>query len=339
VKVLVIGGTRFFGYFAVCALAEAGHAVTVFTRGRQRVELPPGVRHWRGDRDDASELARVAASDDWDAVWDNISYTAAHAEAAVRAFAGRCRIFLHTSTLAVYTVCEGLYAPYREEDVDRGREMHERRGTYPYDYGLDRRAGERVLWEAHARSGFPVAVLRLPVVVGPRDYSLRAWAYWRRLLEGGPLLLPDGGAEMHRPVYSGDVVRAVVGILESGSAHAGAAFNLAQREIVSLADFVHASARVLGVAPEIVSVPRDVLAAAGLPPDEISPFSVWRNALHDIERAQSRLGFRPTPFEDWLPVAIEWHRRERAGAEPPGWAHRPRELAFAERWRARVREF
>lgn len=333
-KVLVLGGTRFFGYFSVLALARSGHRVTVFTRGRQEAELPETVERETGDREREADLARLARAGPWDAVWDNISYTAAHAEAAVRAFDGRCGVFLHTSTLAVYTVCEGILAPYREVDFNAGRPMEELRGTYPYAYGLDRRAGEEVLWAAAARSGFPAVVLRLPVVLGPRDYSLRAWAYWRRLLDGGPVLLPDGGAHAHRLVFSGDVVGVVVSLLESGAGHAGEAFNLAGREIVSLEAFLRLSARSLGVEADVLGVPREVLAAAGLPPEEISPWDPWGNHLHEIGKAQTRLGFQPTPLLDWLPETIEWHRRERADAEPPGWAHRPRELALAERWRA-----
>ena len=33
-KILVLGGTRFFGVHLVCALLEDGHEVTIATRGR-----------------------------------------------------------------------------------------------------------------------------------------------------------------------------------------------------------------------------------------------------------------------------------------------------------------
>lgn len=336
-KILIIGGTRFFGYFSALALAEAGHRVTVFTRGRQKTELPDSIEHAIGDRENEADLQRAARAGPWDAVWDNMSRTAAHAEAAVRAFRDRCGFFLHTSTLAVYSVCEGVVPPYREEDFDAGRPMEERRGLYPYAYGLDRRAGETVLREAHARLGFPAAVLRLPVVVGPRDYSLRAWAYWRRMLEGGPLLLPDGGADVHRPIFSGDVARAVVRLLTSSAEHAGEAYNLAGREIVSLAELVRLSAGLLGVEADLVGVPRDALERAGLPPDEVSPWSTWGNHLPEIEKAKARLGFEPTPLATWLRETIDWHVAERRDAEPPGWNHRPAELRFAERWRSLLR--
>lgn len=36
-KILVIGGTKFFGIPMVNALLESGHEVTIATRGRQKI--------------------------------------------------------------------------------------------------------------------------------------------------------------------------------------------------------------------------------------------------------------------------------------------------------------
>ena len=55
VKILVMGGTRFVGRPLVELLREAGHELTLFTRGRQ--PLPEGVEHLVGDRAEESGLA------------------------------------------------------------------------------------------------------------------------------------------------------------------------------------------------------------------------------------------------------------------------------------------
>ncbi len=267
-----------------------------------------------------------------------MSYTAAHARAAVRIFRERCGLFIHTSTLAVYSVCAGIVSPYREEDFRRGRPLEERRDRYPYDYGIQRREGEQVLQEAHAAHSFPFVSVRLPAVLGPRDYSLRAWAYWRRILEDGRLILPDGGIEMHRPVYSGDVVSALLAVVERGSRLAGRAYNLGSREIVSLRGFVERSAETLRVPVEILGLPRSALEAAGIDPERLSPFTTWGNHLHSIARAQHELDFQPTPMEGWLAPTIEWHLANRRDAGPPGWELRAEEAKLAKRWKAFLRE-
>jgi nucleoside-diphosphate-sugar epimerase len=332
--ILIIGGTRFVGHFTALALHEAGHDVCVFTRGKQRFELPEAVGHFRGDRKYEADLTAVAGARDWDVVWDNMSYTGDDARAAVSAFRDRTPLFIHTSTLAVYSVCEGIVSPYREEDFDRGRPLSERLGIYPYDYGIARREGEQVLQEAHAEFGFPFVSVRLPAVLGPRDYSLRAWSYWRRILEDRRLILPDNGIEMHRSVYSGDVVQALLAIVERGTELAGRAYNLGGREIVSLRGFVEDSARILNTDVEIVDIPRSVIAKAGIDPDGLSPYTTWGNHIHSIARAQHELDFKPTPMEEWLAPTIEWHLEYRRDAEPPGWDLREQEAQLAERWLA-----
>ncbi len=337
-NILIIGGTRFVGHFTALALHEAGQHVTVFTRGRQKIELPDAVQHIQGDRNDDAQLEVAATARDWDVVWDNMSYTAEHARAAVRAFQDHCGLFIHTSTLAVYSTCEGIASPYREEDFERGRPRVELRSQYPYDYGIQRREGEGVLQQAFAASGFPFVSVRLPAVLGPRDYSLRAWSYWRRMLEDRRLILPDGGRDMHRPVYSGDVVAALRAIIERGSELVGRAYNLAGREILSLRDFVDRSAALLKLDVEVVDLPSSLIRAAGLDLDKLSPYSTWGNHLQSIARAQHELEFQPTPLESWLPETLDWHLQHRRGVDPPGWELRAREAALAERWKAVIRE-
>ncbi len=337
-NILIIGGTRFVGRYTALALHEAGHQVAVFTRGRHPIDLPRDVQHIQGDRTNDVDLQAAAAARSWDVVWDNMSYTGAHARAAVRIFGERCGLFIHTSTLAVYSVCEGIVSPYREDDFQRGRPLEELRDRYPYDYGIKRREGEQVLQEAHAAHGFPFVCVRLPAVLGPRDYSLRAWSYWRRILEDGRLILPDGGIEMHRPVYSGDVVSALLAIIQRGDKLAGRAYNLGSREIVSLRRLVEASAEILRAPVEVLDIPRSALEAAGIDPEQLSPYTTWGNHLHSIARAQHELDFQPTPLESWLGPTIEWHLEQRRDAEPPGWELRADEAKLAERWTAFLRQ-
>ncbi len=332
-NILIIGGTRFVGRETALTLRELGHQVTVFTRGKLESDLPADIRHLKGDRKNSADLEAAASRDSWDVVWDNMSYTAEDARAAVRIFDGRCGLFIHTSTLAVYSVCDGIVSPYVEEDFARGRPREELRDRYPYDYGIQRREGEQVLHDAHGASGFPFVSLRLPAVIGPRDYSLRSWAYWRRILDDRRIILPDGGMETHRSVYSGDVVSALLAVIERGPDISGRAYNLGGREIISLRDFVEQSAALLGIDAEILDIPSSVLRAAGIDPDGVSPYTPWANHLHSIARAQHQLDFKPTPMQDWLAPTIEWHLEHRRTTDPPGWELRREELELAERWK------
>ena len=62
-----------------------------------------------------------------------------------------------------------------------------------WDYGVKKRALEDALAKAWAKSRFPSTRLRIPMVSGERDHFRRLERYLWRMLDGGPVLLPDGG--------------------------------------------------------------------------------------------------------------------------------------------------
>src|SRR5947209_5125046 len=67
--VLVIGGTRFVGYYLVWRLLAAGHRVTIFSRGILPNPFGARVEHLQGDRTgDACE--RLLAGRRFDATVD-----------------------------------------------------------------------------------------------------------------------------------------------------------------------------------------------------------------------------------------------------------------------------
>ena len=70
-RLLVLGGTKFLGRHAVDAALEAGHDVTIFTRGQTNPELFPEAEHLHGDRD--GELDALAGRT-WDGVVDTSGY-------------------------------------------------------------------------------------------------------------------------------------------------------------------------------------------------------------------------------------------------------------------------
>ena len=69
-------------------------------------------------------------------------------------------------------------------------------------YGTGKRAAEDALMAAWTSARFPATCLRLPSVVGELDPDRRIESYVWRILDGGPVLLPDGGQNTASHVYS-----------------------------------------------------------------------------------------------------------------------------------------
>src|SRR5918997_3412558 len=101
-KVLIIGGTNFIGPHVVRRLAERGHEVVVFHRGRTERDLPPGVEHMLGDRqnlgDFADEFRRFAP----EVVLDMIPMNEGDARGLIGAFKGIARRIVAISSQDVY---------------------------------------------------------------------------------------------------------------------------------------------------------------------------------------------------------------------------------------------
>jgi nucleoside-diphosphate-sugar epimerase len=171
-------------------------------------------------------------------------------------------------------------------------------------------------------------ILRLPIVQGEGDGSLRLWAYLERLLDGGPLVLPDGGARVVRHLYAGDVTAAILRVLDQPPREG--VYNLAPPDTLTLRELLVRVAALAGVSPRFVDVPWDDLLAAGLT-RWFSPYAGPWSSVLDPARAAASWGLAGTRIEDYLPRVVRWHLENRPTESHPGYEHRALELEVARR--------
>jgi nucleoside-diphosphate-sugar epimerase len=295
--VLVVGGTRFVGVHLTWRLLLAGHRVTLLNRGTRADPFGPRVERLYADRSTAA-FADALGDRRFDAVVDFACMTARDAELAVATLVGRTEHYVMISTGQVYLVRVGCPRPAREADYE-GPIMHAPAASddlAAWQYGVWKREAEDVL---DAAPQLPTTRLRLPMVNGERDDRRRVESYLWRLLDGGPILLPDGGTLPMRHVYGDDVARAIVGLLGSKDV-LGQAYNLAGPDTPTLRELVEALAAVVGARPRFHEVSSEALLAAGLPPARVSPFSSRWMSFLDPARAVAELGLVSTPLREQL---------------------------------------
>ena len=301
---LVIGGTRNLGPPLVSSLVDCGFRVTVFHRGQTDGPLPSSVEHLYGDRSDPDRLASAIGSRSFDVVVDTTLYTGEDASAAARIFESRVRRYIMVSTGQVYLVRTELSRPYREEDYAGPTIPMPEDAIEDWRYGIDKRAAEDALMLAHRERGFPVTVIRLPMVNSERDHFHRIAGYLARLRDGGPILIPDGPHLELRHVYGADVVRGIVQ-LAATDIGVGEAYNFSQDEEISIEDFLRLLAAIAGTEVRIVTVPRQRLESDRLLPD-CSRFSgLWMSSL-DNRRSKRELGMTYTPLPQYLSQLVSY---------------------------------
>jgi len=327
VKLLILGGTKFFGREFAAARAQAGDSVTVFSHACPVSELPPTVTQINGDRENNESLLALSRQS-WDAVVDNICYTPAHAHAACAAFSGRTKLYVFTSTGDVHLPLRGAASPYTEGMAHNLPELPGF-GAGPVNaYAWGKYQAEKVFLAARMAVEFPVCIARFPIVIGPNDPKQRALSYWLRLADGFPLVLPDGGNYYRRFIYSGDCVRALSYIIENPHKTVWETFHFGDTVPITLREFVTISAQVMRLKENTVSAPYEKLLTLGFQPDW-SPFFHPAHYVLGITKAENALGWRSTPLRQWL---AETAARELAGADPhlppPGYRARQTELAI-----------
>ncbi|HSN93209.1 MAG TPA: epimerase [Anaeromyxobacteraceae bacterium] len=328
-RVLVVGGNRFVGWLLGWRLLARGDEVTLLNRGDLPDPFGDRVERLRCDRT-TPEFERLLAGRTFDAAVDLAAYAGEDGRRTAEILGGRVGHYLLVSTGQVYLVREGCPSPAREEDY-AGPLMPcppDPADVAEWDYGMGKRDCEDAVAEANARAGFPATRVRIPMVNGERDYFRRIEGYLWRLLDGGPVILPDGGAHRLRHVYGAEVARFLAEVLGRKETF-GRAFNLAQQETPTLAELMGRLRVLLGSRAEIVSLPADRIRAAGLDPVRVSPFSGRWMSFLDPARARAELGFVHEPVEVYLPKIVAAFLAHPPADRPEGYAARAEEVRLA----------
>jgi nucleoside-diphosphate-sugar epimerase len=319
--VLLVGGGGFIGSRVAGSLVAAGHRVSVLSRGLAPV--PPGCESVIADRSDAIAIARALEGRRFDLTVDFHAMDAADIERLLTVPYAALGRYVMISSGQVYLVTEGAEPPFREDDAAGTVTPEPEPGSADHDqwlYGVGKRRAEHVLAALRGTHGVRAVALRLPIVHGEADPSLRLWAWLERLLDGGPILLPDGGVRPIRHLDVLDVGRVVTWLADHDASRL-MAYNVSPAQSISLRELLERMARVAGVTPRFVEVPWSELRAAGLDEGCLPYAGRWASVL-DPARVAGEWGFVATRIDDWLPRITRWHLEHRPAASHPGYARR-----------------
>jgi len=309
-KTVVIGGTGHIGTYLVPRLVEAGHEVTVVSRGTR----DPYVAHpaWRSVTRVELDRAKLEAEGRFgtgiaelrpDIVVDLISFTEASTRQLVEALRGRVSHFLHCGSIWVKGFV--VEAPTREETV-----------SPPFgEYGINKRAIEVYLLGEARRSGFPATMVNPGHIVGPGHEPVNPMAcksaeVFSRLAQGEPVLLPHVGLDLLHHVHADDVAQVFERAIERWSASVGEQFFAVSPAAVTLRGFAEAAARWFGREASLEFAPWDEWKRrCGLPDDEVAMAEahITHGQCCSTEKARALLGYEPryTSLEA-VREAVEW---------------------------------
>jgi UDP-glucose 4-epimerase len=156
----------------------------------------------------------------------------------------------------------------------------------------------------------PVIVVRLFNTVGPRQtgqYGMVIPNFVRQALAGEPITVFGDGSQSRSFTYVGDVVRAMLALINEPRA-IGQVFNIGNGDEITIRDLAVKVKAMTGSASEIVTIPYDQAYEAG--------FEDMPRRVPDISRIRELIGYEPTvELEETLTRVIE-HFREAEASRP-----------------------
>jgi nucleoside-diphosphate-sugar epimerase len=314
-RVLVIGGTLFIGKLLVKRLLAAGHEVTILHRKAEH-SFGRRVRNAVADRNDAASIRAALTGQRFDAVYD-IAYdwergtTAAQVEATAKSIPGGITRYIFMSSVAAYG--DGLN---HSEDDPLASDIH------PDAYVRNKASSERALFRMYHESRFPVVTIRPPFVYGPENPFYREAFFWDRMRLDRPIIIPGDGNRLMQFVYVNDLVEACFNALLKHTAP-GRAFNVADDKPLTQVEVVGEFAKAIGKQPNIVRVPREIIARNGGnamgDPMYFGQYYDLPPITEAIGRVKRVLNVSLTPFGTGLKETHRWYSRHHEA---------PRKMSF-----------
>jgi UDP-glucose 4-epimerase len=220
-------------------------------------------------------------------------------EVVLKHAAKKKKLVLIASTSEVYG--KSVEVPFKEDaDVVLGPT-----GKHRWAYACSKMIDEFLALAYWKERKLPVIIVRLFNTVGPRQtgqYGMVIPNFVRQALAGQPITVFGDGQQSRSFTFVGDVVRAMVGLINEPAA-VGQVFNIGNEQEISINALADKVKTMTGSSSDIVRVPYDQAYEAG--------FEDMPRRVPDISKINRLLGYAPTvELDEILTRVIEFARTQ-----------------------------
>lgn len=183
-KILVIGGTRFFGIPMVKKLLQTGHDVTIATRGIANDKFGTSVKRIKLDIYDSESVKSALYGKSYDVVIDKMGYGSLDIANILDNV--ECGRFIHMSTAGVYTLD---HYHIREEEFNPSNIPLAWYTRGERDYDTLKRLAEAAIVQKYV--DVSSIMVRSPFVLGENDYTNRLCFYLEHIKLQKPMYVDN----------------------------------------------------------------------------------------------------------------------------------------------------
>lgn len=282
-KILVLGGTRYFGISMVWELIRQGHEVTIATRQMTKDSFGDAVKRIQVERTDPYRIEQAFKGKHFDVVYDKIAYCSNDIKYVMDVI--DCNKYIYMSSTAVY---EPKTIDTKEEDFDAvGKELVWcNRTDFPYEE--IKRQAECALSQKYSDKKW-IAV-RYPFVIGKDDYTERLSFYVEHVKKSLPMYIDN--LDVHMSFICSDEAGKFMAFLAvkdfEGAINGSSKGTISLREII---DYV-----------EKKTGTRAIIDKEG----DVAPYNGEPEYSINTDKAE-RLGFQFSNLRDWIYDLIDYY--------------------------------
>lgn len=329
-KLLIIGGTRFYGRLLTHNALARGHQVTLFNRDRSNPGLFPEAEHLVGDRNtDVSGLSGRR----WDVVIDTCGFEPAGVRLTAGTLANAVDLYVFVSSISVY-------ANTSQPGVDEDSPVAKLPEGADESFKMENYGALKALCEQAAEQAMPGRALNIRpgLIVGQYDSTDR-FSYWPwRVAQGGEVLAPARPSYLTQFIDARDLAEWTVRMVEAGRT---GIYNATGPELpLTLGKLLETSRKVSGSDAKLTWVSEEFLLANGVEPwsqlplwvPDSDPESVGMNQV-SIRKALAA-GLTIRTLEDTVQSTLDWVNSRPANHEWRAGLTREREAELLAKYAA-----
>ena len=273
-KVLILGGNRFFGKKLANLFHQSGANLTLLNRGNLDDGFGNNVYRIKCDRNDFLEMKNCLKETKWDLVIDQICFSAKQARESVKLFSENTKRYLFTSSMSVYYQNEeSLGREFSESDFDPKKYTFEESTPPEMDYSEAKRQAESVFAQ---ELNCDWTIARLPWVIGADDYTRRFHFHIDRIQNSKSIYFSNPEAKASFI----DSDQAAISLFKLSTSKASGAFNLTSPRPIQLKDFLTQIEKALGKDSILTNLKENEAAS---PFDLKSDFFMTTKKLTDLK--------------------------------------------------------
>lgn len=282
-KILVIGGTRFFGIPMVEELLKAGHEVTIATRGIAKDSYGERVSRIIMERTNEESMKHALKDRYFDVVIDKIAYCSKDIKYAMENV--NCEKYIYMSSTSVY---EPKRRNTKESDFDGNTKevVWCDRMAFPYDE--IKRQAEYALWQKYSKKNW-IAV-RYPFVIGKDDYTKRLQFYVEHTMKSISMYIDNLDCQMGfiRSDEAGKFIAFLADKNFSGAINGSSQGTISLREIIAYV--------------EQKTGTKAVIDEEG----DTAPYNGETEYSINTDKAKE-LGYRFSDLQDWIYELLDYY--------------------------------